>query len=93
MTLYLGKQLSLDEAKEYNKKERAWRLDYIRKGWSIGCVSTLACEYCGILVSDSICLCSGNFTCPKCGKFNGIDYSKLSTTFSIKIALAEDYSI
>ena len=36
-----------------------------------GCIGMLACEYCGLLVSDSICLCIGIFNCPKCNKQNG----------------------
>ncbi len=78
MSLYTGKQLSLEEAKEYNRKISEFR----SKPGSHGCVNTRACEHCGILVTDSICLCIGYFKCPKCGEQNGTDYSKLPNSFS-----------
>ncbi len=36
-----------------------------------GCIGELACVHCYHVISDSICLCIGRFTCPKCGKENG----------------------
>lgn len=35
-----------------------------------GCVSQRACRSCGAIVSDSICMCVGAFTCPRCGYEN-----------------------
>ena len=36
-----------------------------------GCVDSLACTTCGAIVRDSICLCVGVFTCPRCGSVHG----------------------
>ncbi len=72
MSLYTGKQLTIEEAKEYNRKISEFRM----KSGS-GCVDTRACEHCGILVTDTICLCIGYFKCPKCGEQNGTNYSTL----------------
>lgn len=65
MTLSIGKQLTIEEAKEFNSKQREFRSKYF------GCTSTWACEGCGVLVSDSPCMCVGHFICPKCGYENG----------------------
>ena len=63
--LTLGKKV--DDPKAWNDKQAKWRSDAIVKGTSVGCTSTWACEGCGHLVIDSICLCSRTFTCPGCG--------------------------
>src|SRR3990167_9652616 len=65
MTLSITGKLLIIEAKEYNKKV------YEAKGKWGGCISTLACQNCGSLVSDSICLCMGIFICPQCNYNNG----------------------
>lgn len=36
-----------------------------------GCISSRICEKCKHLISDSICLCVGVFTCPNCQFENG----------------------
>lgn len=36
-----------------------------------GCTSTLPCERCFALITDSICLCLGRFVCPECKHQNG----------------------
>ena len=59
----------VDNANEYNRQICEFRSSY--KGHP-GCVSTWACEYCGALNTDSLCLCSGKFTCQKCTKNNDI---------------------
>jgi hypothetical protein len=35
-----------------------------------GCISERICEKCDHIISDSICLCIGAFTCPNCGHEN-----------------------
>ena len=69
--LTTGQQLTIEEAKKYNREQREWRGDAISKGISIGCTDRWACESCGIIVIDSICLCAGSFDCPKCGAEHG----------------------
>jgi hypothetical protein len=32
-----------------------------------GCTDVAACDRCGCIVSDEICMCIGAFTCPRCG--------------------------
>ncbi len=53
----------VEDPVEYNRKINEFRA----QPGSYGCVGTRACEGCGVLVSDSICLCIGAFDCPKCG--------------------------
>lgn len=55
---------------EYNRKINNFRAT----SGSHGCVSTRACEGCGLLVSDSICLCINAFDCPKCGYKQRVKY-------------------
>lgn len=35
-----------------------------------GCIGERTCNSCGAVVGDSICLCMGIFTCPRCGTEN-----------------------
>ncbi len=42
-----------------------------------GCISSLICDNCNHLISDSICLCIGIFTCPNCGFRNGKELEKI----------------
>lgn len=51
----------VEDPVEYNRKINEFRA----KPGHHGCISTRACEECGVLVSDSICLCIGAFDCPK----------------------------
>jgi hypothetical protein len=56
------------------------------------CISTMACEECFALVSDSICLCIGSFTCPACKKPH-IQFTSTkitNTNWKIPIELRED---
>jgi hypothetical protein len=62
-----GQLKSKEEAIEYNQK--IWK--FRAESTYTACISTLACEHCYALISDSICLCIGNFTCPNCDKENG----------------------
>lgn len=39
--------------------------------FATACVGERLCENCNHLISDSICLCVGVFTCPNCGFKNG----------------------
>ena len=41
-----------------------------------GCVSSRICENCKHLISDSICLCIGIFTCPNCNFRNGAKFEE-----------------
>jgi len=59
-----------EQAKEYNNSVYSARIN------NTGCISTLACINCYCLVTDSLCICSGNFTCPNCNFKNGFDFSK-----------------
>lgn len=78
--LTTGKQLTIEEAKEYNRQIWDYRSKAIVDGTPTGCISTLACENCGILVSDSICLCMGIFTCPNCEyETKGLKYTDVIT--------------
>lgn len=61
----------VDDPVEYNREINEFRAR--ATPGSHGCISTRACEGCGLLVSDSICLCVGRFTCPKCGYEQGKD--------------------
>lgn len=38
------------------------------------CIGAKACTSCGDVIADSICLCSGRFTCPRCNTENGFKY-------------------
>lgn len=69
--LTTGKTLTKDEAKEYRKSITLAKLN------GGGCIATLPCDNCGILVTDSICLCVGCFMCPACGHENGTKLSDL----------------
>lgn len=62
-----------EAAVAFNKRIYDYRCDYVAKGGpgSPGCIGELACEHCFHVISDSICLCVGVFTCPKCGAENG----------------------
>lgn len=72
MSLSIREDLGSREAAEaYNRKIYDYRCEISAKGWHPGCVSALACVHCYHVISDSICLCIGVFTCPKCGKQNG----------------------
>ena len=63
-------KLTLEEAAQYNKKIWQARSPGFLHGVSMGCIGSLACEYCGTIVSGT-CLCMGIFTCPECNKENG----------------------
>lgn len=41
-----------------------------RPAGEFGCVGERTCNSCGAVVGDSICLCIGIFTCPRCGTEN-----------------------
>ncbi len=72
---------SSEAAEAYNKRIYDWRCDAAQKqgGGSPGCIGALACVHCYHVISDSICLCIGVFTCPKCGKGNGKSMGELLT--------------
>jgi len=55
MTLYLGNQVSIEEAIAFNDSVRIFRSSYK----CTGCISTVCCERCGYANIDSICLCIG----------------------------------
>lgn len=42
-----------------------------------GCVGERACYGCGAIIADTICLCIGVFTCPRCGHKNTPNFSKV----------------
>jgi len=63
--LTLGKKV--DDPKAWNDEQAQWRSDAILQNIHPGCVSSWACEGCGHLIHDSICICSRAFTCPGCG--------------------------
>lgn len=66
--LYIKEDLRTKEAAEaYNKKIYDYRANAVGHP---GCISSLACLNCYHVISDSVCLCIGTFTCPKCGKEN-----------------------
>lgn len=72
MTLYDTKKTV--DPEEYNQGVRDTRAKYG------GCVSSRACEECGAVIADSICLCVGVFTCPRCGHENGSAIKELWKT-------------
>lgn len=74
--LTVNKIISIEEAKKYNQDLEKFRNNPAH----FGCVSTRACENCGALVSDSICLCIGLFTCPNCNKDNAANVLDWRTT-------------
>jgi hypothetical protein len=55
--------------KKYNRDIYTFRA----KSNDCYCISSLACEECGLLVSDSICLCIGIFECPRCKYKNNVN--------------------
>lgn len=55
-----------DTPKEYNQKIVLSKLS-----GNYGCIGQLACEECGTINADSICLCSGYFTCCECNAEHG----------------------
>ncbi len=80
MSLYTGKQLTKEEAEKFNKDLVEIRCNPEKYGSS--CISCRPCDNCYIMVFDTICLCVGNFTCPKCGFENGIKYINRPLVFS-----------
>lgn len=58
-----GQLKDLTEAIHYNTETMFARRDG-------NCVSTLACEKCFALITDSICLCAGLDECPECKPIN-----------------------
>lgn len=76
-----------EAAKAYNRRISDYRCEAMAKSYHTGCISALACEHCYHVISDSICLCVGVFTCPKCGADNGramvtgVDYSKQNVSW------------
>lgn len=58
------------DPKKYNKELYKILSELMLNGIRCGCIDTLACETCGSLIRDSICLCMGIFDCPVCGKTN-----------------------
>lgn len=62
---------SLEAAKEYNKSKYHFGESNIPRG----CISSLACEHCYHVISDSICLCAGfPLICPNCNFERIIEY-------------------
>ena len=85
MLSIVGK-FSIEEAKKYNRDLNEFR----SKNYG-GCVSTRACESCGALVNDSLCLCIGLFTCPECHQDNAanvLDWRKSKIDLSLGNYLA-----
>jgi len=41
-----------------------------RPAGEFGCIGERTCNSCGAVVGDSICMCMGIFTCPRCDKEN-----------------------
>lgn len=67
MSLYHNNQkLSIEDAKKYNLDTRQCQSTHH------GCITSLACIHCGLVVHDTLCLCVGNFMCPGCGQRNGL---------------------
>lgn len=60
---------------EQIKQYKEYRHDFAN-----GCISSLLCENCNHIISDSICLCACYFVCPNCKTENGI---KLRTAVTI----------
>lgn len=56
-----------DNPKKHNQD--IW--EFRTKAKYTACISSLACENCGLIVSDGICLCMGIFECPKCKHEHG----------------------
>ena len=56
-----------------HKKELSRRFNSLDPNRYIsgGHIGSLICDGCNHLISDSICLCAGVFTCPNCGFENG----------------------
>ena len=88
---------SLEKTKEYNQKIGQYRCASLTRGINVGCIDSLACVYCYHVISDSICLCSGMFTCPNCGKSNGKLPSTIANNSIITNLISsvdtEEYSI
>lgn len=61
-----NKRLSIEEAEDFNYKQRVCQAQVY------GCITSLACIHCGLIVNDSLCLCVGCFICPGCDKQNGL---------------------
>lgn len=72
--LSIGKKV--DDPVAWNKKQNEVIQKIILSGYGTGCISTKACEGCGHLITDSVCLCVGIFTCPNCGYENGQETKK-----------------
>ncbi len=67
--LSIRENLGTEEAaKAYNQRIYDYRCAAVGHP---GCIRALACVHCYRLISDSVCLCIGCFTCPNCGKENG----------------------
>ena len=71
--LYKSGQLkSLKEVEDFKIKIKNSR--DISSPERLGCISTLPCEKCFALITDSICLCVGCFVCPECKHQNGVPF-------------------
>jgi hypothetical protein len=62
-----------------------------RPAGEFGCIGERTCNSCGAVVRDSICMCMGIFTCPRCDKEN--DQSFLGNYTVISDAALDDIYI
>lgn len=63
-----------EQIKIYDDFNKARTQGMLNGTWPGGCVDKAICEKCKHLIQDSLCLCSGAFTCPNCGYKNGFNY-------------------
>jgi hypothetical protein len=53
-----------------------------RPAGEFGCIGERTCNSCGAVVGDSICMCMGIFTCPRCGEENNQSFLGSYTVIS-----------
>lgn len=75
-----------EQIKEYNKP-----IDFTKQ-WG-GCISTRLCQNCNHLISDSICLCLGIFTCPNCKFENGKELKSAISAFENLLPTVDGYKV
>jgi hypothetical protein len=77
--LYVHENLgSLQAAKDYNKSKYSYTVEGVPRG----CISSLACEHCYHVISDSICMCAGfPKVCPNCNFERVVTYFQTEEKF------------
>lgn len=98
--VYTMVQLTIEQAKKYNRGIAESIGDAIINGTGFGCVAKRACEGCGIINHIGPCMCLPIFKCTECGFDNGADFKRnldLFANYPVEITeeirILEDYQI